>query len=203
MVGTELQLFGADKRFQGPLSRIFLNIRPEHPGIEKETALRLAVKALNETMGHEGLVPSFLVCLVLHRFTIVNTKLPDQVECMKALKTVSAKSSAITARIRVRKAMISKVLRIVGLVLHRRDKIRMFRGTDKKYVGPYFVERIDGIQVFVIVNYQEVQHNTNQVILENKYDDLFNGDSSMYILHTSTKQFRRTNLESKSISLEC
>lgn len=69
---------------------------------------------------------------------------------------------------------------------------RVYRETHRKYVGPYPVQRIDGTQVFVIINEREVQHNLDQVILAKKYDELVNGECSMNLLHTSTKQFRST-----------
>ena len=200
MVGTQLQLSGVEshhslgpgERYHAPLRQVYLKIRHEHPSLDKETALRLAVKALNDTMGPEGLVPSLLVFGVLPRFPAVNTKLPNQVERMEALKNARAEAAAITAQIRVRKALLAKVPRNVDLVLKRGDLVRVFRETDKRYTEPYPVERVDGTQVFIIVNNQEVQHNIDQVMLATDFDNLVNGESSLETLFAATKQFRST-----------
>ena len=200
IVGTELQLSGVEshhslgpgERYHAPLRQVYLKIRHERPTVDKETSLRLAVKALNDTMGPEGLVPSLLVFGVLPRFPAVNTELPDQVERMEALKEARAEAATITAQLRVRKAMLAKVPRDVDLVLKRGDMVRVYRETDKKYTGPFPVERVDGTKVFVIVNGHEVQHNLDQVILSKEYDNLVNGESSIDLFYTAIKQFRST-----------
>ena len=59
MVVTKLQLSGVEyyhdlgsgERYHAPLHQVHLKIRYEHPKVDKETALRLAVKALSDTMG--------------------------------------------------------------------------------------------------------------------------------------------------------
>lgn len=137
MVGTELQLSGVEshhllglgERYHAPLRQVYLKIRHEHPEVDKITALRLSVKALNDTMGPEGLVPSLLVFGVLPRFPSVNTELPDQIARMEALGKARAEAATITAQLRVRKAMLSKVPRNVDLVLQRGDMVRVFRST--------------------------------------------------------------------------
>ena len=94
MVGTQMQFSGVEshhslgpgERYHEPLRQVYLKIRHEFPSISKETCLRLAVKALNDTMGPEGLVPSLLVFGVLPRFPAVNTSLPDKIERMKSCK---------------------------------------------------------------------------------------------------------------------
>ena len=198
MVGTEIQFsgveshhsLGAGERYHDPLRQVYLKIRHEYPSVKKETALRLAVKALNDTMGPEGLVPSLLVFGVLPRFPAVNTNLPDQVERMEALKEARAEAATITARLRVRKALLAKTPRNVDLVLHKGDMVRVYRETDRCYTGPYPVQRVDGTQVYLIVNDHEVQHNIDQVIPATDYENLVNGDYMMKSLFTATKQFQ-------------
>ena len=52
---------GAGERYHDSLRRIFLKIRYSQPSIDADLAIRLAVKAMNDTMNPEGLVPSLLV----------------------------------------------------------------------------------------------------------------------------------------------
>ena len=200
MVGTEIQFSGVEshhslgsgERYHDPLRQVYLKIRYEYPSVKKEIALRLAVKALNDTMGPEGLVPSLLVFGVLPRFPAVNTSLPYQIERMEALKEARAEAATITAKLRVRKAILAKTPRNVDLVLNRGDMVRVYRETDRCYTGPYPIHRVEGTQVFLIINNHEVKHNIDQVIPAKDYDDLVNGDYAMKNLYTSTKQFRST-----------
>ena len=178
MVGTELQLSGTEshhslgsgERHQAPLRQVYLKIRHEHHSVDKETSLRLSIKALNDTMGPEGLVPSLLVFGVLPRFSAVDTKLPNQVERMEALKNARAEAEAISAKLRVRKAILAKATRNVYLFLHPGDLVRVYRETEKRYTGPYPVIRVEGTQVFITVKNREVQHNLDHVMLAKEYN---------------------------------
>lgn len=50
---------GVGEKYHGPLRRVYSKIKEEHPLIESATALRLAVKGGNETLGANGLVPNY------------------------------------------------------------------------------------------------------------------------------------------------
>ena len=54
-------LIGAGERFHRHLRRVYNCIRRAHPSVDKEHVLRLSVKAVNDTVGPNGLVPSELV----------------------------------------------------------------------------------------------------------------------------------------------
>jgi hypothetical protein len=56
---------GYNERMHAPLREIFLKIQEDVPGISDELTLRLAVKALNDTSGPDGLVPTLLVYGIL------------------------------------------------------------------------------------------------------------------------------------------
>lgn len=59
---------GIGERYHTPLRRIFLEVCEDVPDLDHHIALQLNVKAMNDTMGHEGLVPSLLVSGTLPRF---------------------------------------------------------------------------------------------------------------------------------------
>jgi len=92
--GIELSLSGVEshnslgcgERYHAPLRRIFEKIKYAEPNIESRLALRLAIKAMNDTMNPEGLVPSLLVFGVYPRFPAVSTPLPSHKARMKALQ---------------------------------------------------------------------------------------------------------------------
>ena len=77
---------GNGERYHSPLRRIFNKINHDQPSLDFEYALRLSVKSMNDTMGPNGLVPSFLVFGTLPRFPFLNTNLPNQREILKALQ---------------------------------------------------------------------------------------------------------------------
>ena len=97
--------------------------------------MRLAIKAVNDTMGPEGQVPSLLVFGTLPRFPVVDTSFPNQIERMKALEAARAEMGTITAELRIRTAILSKVPRNANPILKPGDQVRVFRETDKKYMG--------------------------------------------------------------------
>ena len=61
-VPTEAQnAFSVGERYQGPLRRIFTKVKIEFPSLDNDTALSVAVMALNNTARPEGLTPTLLV----------------------------------------------------------------------------------------------------------------------------------------------
>jgi hypothetical protein len=52
---------GMVERYHGPLRRVYQIIVVELPGIDRDAALQMAFKALNDTAGPDGLVPTLLV----------------------------------------------------------------------------------------------------------------------------------------------
>ena len=52
---------GVGERYHDPLRQVFDKIMADHTNLDPEIAFRLAVKAINDTMGPEGVVPSLLV----------------------------------------------------------------------------------------------------------------------------------------------
>ena len=120
---------GPGERYHEPLRRIYQKIRYSEPGINIQLALLLAVnltarsnaslalKAINDTMNPEGLVPSLLVFGVLPRFPPFNTELPGQAppvlvtQCppdrMRALQMARAEMETISAELSLQRALVS------------------------------------------------------------------------------------------------
>ncbi|MEM6805931.1 MAG: reverse transcriptase domain-containing protein, partial [Bacteroidota bacterium] len=119
----------------------------------------------------------------------VHTNLPKQEDRMRAIQIARTEMSTITSELRIRKAMLSKVPRNANLTLKPGEKVRVFRETDKKYLGPYPVVRVDGKQVFVLVKDKEVQHSIHQVLPASEYDKILNGDKVIDELQTMFSSF--------------
>ncbi len=197
MVGTTLQVSGVEshnslgsgERYRDPLRRIFNKIVHESPAIDRELALRLAIKAITDTAGPKRLVPSLLVFGTLPRFPTVNTKLPAQRERMHALQLARTEMATITSELRIRKAIMSKLPRNCDLIVRPGDQVRVCRETDKKYVGPCPVLRVDGKQLFFLTGNKEVQHSLHQILPAREFDRTVNGDQHLDILHAVLQQF--------------
>ena len=52
---------GVGERYRKPLRDTFLKLKVDHPAMQRQLLLALAVKAMNDTLGPEGHVPSSLV----------------------------------------------------------------------------------------------------------------------------------------------
>ena len=144
---------------------------------------------MNDTMGPNGLVPSFLVFGVLPRFPFLHTTLPNQIQRMRALQAGRTEMETVVSELRVRQAMLSKIPRCVDTILKPGDLVRVYRETDKKYVGPYPVIRVDGKQVYLFINGKEVQHGVHQILPAKEYDRITKGEEQIGTLYAMIKQF--------------
>ena len=60
-------------------------MRADYPQAHNKVLLNIAVKAMNDTIGEKGLVPSFLTFRIAPRFAIISTELPTLEERMRPL----------------------------------------------------------------------------------------------------------------------
>lgn len=156
---------GSGERYHAPLRRIYQKIRYSEADIQPELALRLAVKAMNDTMNPEGLVPSLLVFGVLPRFPALHTQLPNHEERMRALKVAQMEMETITSELRLRQALLSRLPNASKQDLEIGQEVLVFREDEKpiKWTGPFKITRIEDKQVFVDKAGQQVQHSVAQV----------------------------------------
>lgn len=117
MHGVDLQLpgieshnsIGIGERYHAPLRRVFRVIRSQYPRLDPEISLRLAVKAANDTLGPSGHVPSRLVYGGDPALPVVTARFPTQRERMAALETAKREIATITAELRIKQALRSKL----------------------------------------------------------------------------------------------
>lgn len=100
---------GVGERYHAPLRRIFLKIREDAPTLDPDITLKLAVKAMKDTMRPEGLVPSLLVFGTVPRFPPAPTSLPDQIDRMAAMNIARLEMANISAQLRIQRALRSKL----------------------------------------------------------------------------------------------
>ena len=148
-------------------------------------------------MEPEGLVPSYIVVGCTTRFPSTESTLPTQQQIIDAMQSTWREMANITAEVRIRKALSSLVPRNAYLVIEDVDLVRVFRETDKRYVGPYPVICVDGIHVFTIDNHREVKFNKHQVLPATTYDKIISGKYLVTSLHSSLRKLS-SNLPCKS-----
>lgn len=77
---------GKIERYHGPLRRAYTIIRAELQAISKELSLQMAVKAINDTAGPNGLVPTLLVFGAYPRITQDSPPSPSIIERGEAVR---------------------------------------------------------------------------------------------------------------------
>lgn len=192
--GIDLQLSGVEshnsigigERYHAPLRRIFRVIHSQYPKLDPELALRLAVKAANDTLGPEGHVPSKLVYGVDPAFPVVNAKHPKQRERMAALQTARREMSTIAAELRVRQALRSKLPPATRYDIKPGDDVLVYREKEKEWLGPHRVTKIFEKEVYVDWDGRERHYNLAQVIPVPKSQ----GDRELKRLLEGMEQFK-------------
>ena len=95
--------------YHAPLRRIFLKIQMDIPEIPKTLALALANKAMNDTCGPEGIVPSLLVFGAITLMPFGASDLPERKERMQAIALARSEMETVDAKQRIKNALKRKV----------------------------------------------------------------------------------------------
>lgn len=83
-----IKSLGSGEHYPLPLRPVFSVVRINELLFHAEVALRMELKGMNDTMGHDGLVLSLLVFGSLPTIPITKTEVPTQLKHMAALRTV-------------------------------------------------------------------------------------------------------------------
>lgn len=162
--GIELTLSGMEEhitlaegeRYLKYLRTIYSKVCSEYQSVGKEYALQLAVKAVNDTAGPDGLVSTLLVFGTLPRLPVsLVSPLRSQKERMETIDAARKEFVKIIAKRRVNSAQKQNVpaaaSKVPGVALGQ--KILLYRGPSVgKWVGRFFVRGFFGKQVFVDFN---------------------------------------------------
>jgi hypothetical protein len=96
---------GMVERYHGPLRRVYQIIAAELPGIDRDAALQMAFKALNDTAGPDGLVPTLLVFGAYPRMTELDAPSPTVTQRANAVKKAMAEIRKLRAERQVADAL--------------------------------------------------------------------------------------------------
>ena len=192
-VGIELKIsgirshhsLGSGERYHAPLRRIFFKIQNDFPSLSINLILRLATKAMNDTMGPEGLVPSLLVFGVLPRFPITDSKLPEQADRMRALNIARKEMAIITAELRIQRAMKANIPSASDRIIKPGMQLFVYHEKDKRWKSGYVCVR----------NYGKVILTSDKSGKQFRYsiEDVipFQDDTQLCLLQTMHSTFKR------------
>lgn len=100
--------------------------------MDPEIVLRYTIKALNDTLGPEGLIPSMMVFGTVPTFTSIEGGQKTQKERMKVIWTAKAKMERMTADLRIKTALKAKIPPATQFDFIPRQTVRVFRERSKR-----------------------------------------------------------------------
>ena len=99
---------GIVERYHGPVRRAYLVISTEIQGISKDITLQIAFKAVNNTTGPDGLVPTLLVYGALPRMVEYDAPSPSVAQRSAALKKAMSEIQKLRAKRLVTEALSAR-----------------------------------------------------------------------------------------------
>lgn len=97
------------ERYHSFLRRIFIKVKTVTSNLSAKQALPLSIKAINDTAGPNGLIPTHLVFGVMPQIPIKSHNLPHQVAKVKAMKEARDEAVILVARTRLETETTSNV----------------------------------------------------------------------------------------------
>ena len=143
-VGMELRnsgveahnVLGIGERLHAPLRRIFRKIVFDFPQIDRNIGVKLSIKAMNDTEGDNGLVPSLVAFGIVPRFPIISSDIPTQKERMLAPSRAQMEMNAVVAQRRILAALTRSIPAATDLVLEIGQEILVYQERSKEWIGP-------------------------------------------------------------------
>ena len=121
-------------------------IKDEIEGIDKVTALQMAVKAISDTAGYDGIVPTLLVFGAFPRMTHIDPPAPSIAQRATAIKKAMSKVTKlrmqrqVTDALRTRNGPSTDDIHTISLG----SDILVWRVHEKSWNGPYKLLAIEG-----------------------------------------------------------
>ncbi len=99
--------------------------------MDRKIALRISVKAMNDTMGPNGSLPSYLVLGCVPRFPGEGLQTTLTSVSYGCTATRSSKMATIFAEMHIQKALASRVPRNADLTKEPGDKVQIYHESDR------------------------------------------------------------------------
>ncbi|KAI0998086.1 hypothetical protein K3495_g10103 [Podosphaera aphanis] len=155
---------GIVERYHGPLRRAYDIIHNELKGADKNMLLQMAIKAVNDTAGPDGLVPTLLVFGAYPKISPLDLPAPTISQRAQAIKTAMSEvrryhvHRQVTDALRMRNG--PNVSQLAKLPLN--SLVLVWREKDK-WTGPYRLINIDGQTCTVETNHGPVKFRSTVV----------------------------------------
>jgi hypothetical protein len=134
------------ERYHKPLWRAYQVIKDEIEGIDKVTVLQMAVKAINDTAGYDGIVPTLLVFGAFPRMTHIDPSVPSIAQRATVIKKAMAEVTKLRTQRQVTDALrtwngpLTDDIYTISLG----SDILVWRVYEKSWNGPYKLLAIKG-----------------------------------------------------------
>ena len=131
---------GAGETYYALLRRVYRKTRHEHDALNPGLCLRISIKAINYTVGPDGLCPQLLIFGVMPRLpTIFRQEFPAQKECLRAMRTAREEYERLVSR-----AIVGRGIRSIppSPCDHKYmpgDFVYLYREGVNHYMGPHLV----------------------------------------------------------------
>ena len=157
---------GKIERYHGPLRRAFRVIQDElGESTSKENILQMAVKAINDTAGPDGLVPTLLVFGAYPRLVDTSPPSPSVAQRAQAIKKAMQEVRKMHAERKVNDALGMRngpnTERTLNLPLQ--SNVVVYREKYKKWTGPFKLIGMDGETCTIQMRHGPVKFRSNVV----------------------------------------
>ena len=144
---------GKVEKYHAPVRRAYDIIQAETRGIiSKNAMLQMAFKAVNDTAGPDGLVPTLLVFGAYPRIVMDSPPSPSQQQRANAMAKAMSELCKLKARRGVQDALNARngpdTIQTLPLALNLGSEVRIFR-EKKRWIGPFKVLGIADAEITV------------------------------------------------------
>ena len=152
------------ERYHSFLRGIYRKARQQHPQPENKHILALSVKAMNDTAGYYGLVPTLLVFGAMPWIPVTPMDLPAQVHRMKAMVLGRKKMTRIITKERITMASRTNVPSAAHTDIPIGSRVLIFREKpENKWIGPYRVLDVKDKCLFIDLDGTDYQVSVDKV----------------------------------------
>ncbi len=172
------------ERYYEYLRHIYEKVRLLHPAVDVEDALFLAVSAMNNIAGQNGLIPTLLVFGVIPSFPFGFADLPEQRERMKAMKMARYEMVKVVAASRLKTVLNRNFPSAADNEVKVGLNVLVYRERpENRWAGPFKIVAGDDKTVWVSDNGKLEQVSTDKVreynrAYEEKYDSYLNPETA-------------------------
>lgn len=136
---------GIVERYHEPLRRAYQTIRHDLPTMSQDLVLQMAVKAINDTVGPDALVPTLLVFGAFPKMTPLDPPNPSVLERARVIRKAMTQVRETRDRQHVADALSARNGPIINAILDAQIGSRVLVWREKKgWKGPYTLLSIEG-----------------------------------------------------------